>query len=688
MPPLHLLLSLFAAPLPQDLPVDAPVETVTERVWHLGNDPTPEWPEAPTEPDGQRIELVFESEALAGEGLLIAQQRHVNNPWHLSLNGVALGSLETGDALRDVTYELPAGTLVDGPNTLVLEGDVPTDDITFGRLRLVRAGWRELLDLREVTVLVREGEPGEAGTDEGLPARITVVRAGDGGLQRIFHGESLHTAVREGVIYTATGTATFELPAGRYEVYAARGTEWSMARTALELGGEDPGPVLVPLGLVRELDTTGFVACDTHVHTLTHSGHGDSSVEERLVTLAGEGVELAIATDHNHNTDYAPLQREMELEPWFTPVVGNEVTTPIGHLNAFPLDPDDPVPPYELHDIVTIVDGIRLAGAEAVILNHPRWPSHTDSPHGHLHLDHASGDWVGSWACPFDALELINSQTEEPEPLLLFRDWFALLNRGERLTAVGSSDSHTVGGVVGAGRTYLMVDDSDVAAIDVSAAAAALREGRSSISMGIVVDARLPEEEGGGSILGTVQPPRQTELVVQAPSWVTPWRMRLFANGQELAVVELEDQDPARGFQAVVRPSFDWAWPWHDFHMVAIVEGDGVEGPFWPQLNDYTLAATNPVWFDVDGDGVWRSPDETAAAIAAEVGLEEAALREAVQTVDDAVAVQLLKLARTEHRARTEDRVRVERLLDELADGRPGVEAWVERSGAGEGDRK
>ena len=72
----------------------------------------------------------------------------MNNPWHLSLNGVALGSLETGDALRDVTYELPAGTLVDGPNTLVLEGDVPTDDITFGRLRLVRAGWRELLDFQ------------------------------------------------------------------------------------------------------------------------------------------------------------------------------------------------------------------------------------------------------------------------------------------------------------------------------------------------------------------------------------------------------------------------------------------------------------------------------------------------------------------------------------------------------------
>ena len=62
-------------------------------------------------------------------------------------------------------------------------------------------------------------------------------------------------------------------------------------------------------------------------------------------------------------------------------------------------------------------------------------------------------------------MELINSQTEEQEPMLLFRDWFALLNRGESVYAVGSSDSHTVGGVVGQGRTYVVSSSDDPAAL-------------------------------------------------------------------------------------------------------------------------------------------------------------------------------------------------------------------------------
>mgnify|MGYP001602924364 CR=1 FL=1 len=44
---------------------------------------------------------------------------------------------------------------------------------------------------------------------------------------------------------------------------------------------------------------------------------------------------------------------------------------------------------------------------------------------------------------------MINATTEEPTPMLLFRDWFALLNNGVRIFAVGSSDSHTVGEPVG-----------------------------------------------------------------------------------------------------------------------------------------------------------------------------------------------------------------------------------------------
>ena len=50
---------------------------------------------------------------------------------------------------------------------------------------------------------------------------------------------------------------------------------------------------------------------------------------------------------------------------------------------------------------------------------------------------------------------------EERVPPLV-NDWMALLNRGYRVTPVGSSDSHDVGRhFVGQGRTYIRCDDSD-----------------------------------------------------------------------------------------------------------------------------------------------------------------------------------------------------------------------------------
>ena len=72
-----------------------------------------------------------------------------------------------------------------------------------------------------------------------------------------------------------------------------------------------------------------MVACDTHVHTFTYSGHGDATLNERLVTVAGEGIELPIATDHNLHINYAPLVNQLGLNKYYTPVIGNEVTTKI-----------------------------------------------------------------------------------------------------------------------------------------------------------------------------------------------------------------------------------------------------------------------------------------------------------------------------------------------------------------------
>lgn len=579
-----------------------PERTLDERYHHLGNDRSKDWPEASVEPEGTRLDVRFESRANAGEWTLFVEQRSVDNVWRLKANGVEIAQLKAGPALVTRSYPLPAGALVAGENVLSFEPDEPNDDVVLGRVRLVEQSLRELHRSRPVRVRVRDAQ-----NRSPLPARITAVDA-QGKPALILYGERPQTAVREGVIYVPDDGASFELPIGTYSVYATRGPEWSVATQTLTLA--EGGSTELEFELRREVDTRGFVAADTHIHTLQFSGHGDASADERQVTLAGEGVELAVATDHNHNTDYAPYQRSLGFSRHFTAVVGNEVTTDVGHFNGFPLKAGDALPDHKLSNYVQIVAGIRAKGAKVVILNHPRWPSHEDSPFGNHHLDPLLGRFDPPLELTVDATEMINATTEEREPMLLFRDWFALLNRGVRIFAVGSSDSHTVGEPVGQGRTYVSSSTDDPAQINVDAACEAIKNGRTSIGMGIFATIEVDGRWRMGDTATPTDPDRwlPIELRVRAPSWVTPRKARLFVEGDLLAE---QDVPHSSGAPTDVALRFELPFPTHDTWVVCVVTGDNVDGPYWPLLNPYTLAATNPVFLDVDGDG-WSCAREIA----------------------------------------------------------------------------
>ena len=146
----------------------------------------------------------------------------------------------------------------------------------------------------------------DEGTPNHLPSRITVIDS-NGSLQTLAVESSErqqtewtdNKAVRPGIVYSR-GTVKIGLPAGRYTIFAGRGFEYSLAQTEVTLGAGETARR--SLAIRREVPTEGYVACDTHVHTLTHSGHGDATIEERMLTLAGEGIELPIATDHNQKT--------------------------------------------------------------------------------------------------------------------------------------------------------------------------------------------------------------------------------------------------------------------------------------------------------------------------------------------------------------------------------------------------
>jgi hypothetical protein len=655
-----------------------------ERMHHLGDDRAPDWKEAPAEPEPSPLVVTFQSRANDREWMLEATARDVDDDWVLELNGRRLGLLKRRDReLGTTRFVVPAGAVADGRNVLTVTGRDPNEDITVGRFRLIERSLREVARLGRIEVTVRDAADGSP-----LPARVTVTDE-TGRLVDLYYAEARSTAVRPGITYTSDGAAAIEIPEGRYQVFASRGMEWSFARAEVAVAPGSRQPL--SFSLAREVDTTGWIAADTHVHTLTYSGHGDSSVEERVVTLAGEGVELAVATDHNHQTDYRPVQEKLELTRWFTPVVGNEVTSDNGHMNAFPLPPGKDVPPFKVDDWATLVEGIRAKGAKVVILNHPRWPEKGKDPLTIFGFDERSGERRAPQRFTFDCLELVNSDAPTQPWERVLPAWYALLDRGEVFTGVGASDSHHVGVIVGQGRTYVPSATDDPARIDVEDACRQFRERRVTVSLGmlatIAVDGRGMGETvraNGGEVTARVE--------VRHPSWVSPERVDLVVNGTVAASAPLAPgagSDPNRQ-----RLDVSVKLPPHDAWLVAVATGGKVTAPFWAMAQPRAVAITNPIFLDRDGEPGWQSPRATAERIVAAIRMdgpndpESVAGRLAERLsaelthADDAVAIQALELARDELRRGAQSR------LEELADAAGAERASLREWSKAQQDRR
>jgi hypothetical protein len=455
----------------------------------------------------------------------------------------------------------------------------------------------------EVHVTESNGQP--------VPCRITIVDK-NGTLAPLVAAPGEVLAVRPGVVYTGSGAARIGLRSGRYTVYASRGFEYGMASRQVDVGAHANVPV--SFEIAREVPTPGLVSCDTHIHTLTLSGHGDSTLDERMLTIAGENVELPIATEHNLHADYADAANRTGMAQFFTPVRGNEVTTSVGHFNIFPVEPGAPVPNWKLTDWPEIMKAIRATpGVQVMVLNHPRSLHTKFIPFGPENFNAETGESKGRIEISFDGLEAVNSGAQQTDYMLVFRDWFALLNRGVRVTAVGASDSHDVSRfIVGQARTYIAAPDEDPSRINITAACKSLLAGRAYVSMGLLPLVTVDERFTVGDLATNLSDQVRVRVKVLGPSWVRAEKVELFANGTKIQEAMI---DSARATVAGEKADITWTIPRpaQDTHLVAIVTGPAVTAPFWAMSRPYqpvspkwkgrAIGATNPVWLDADGNG-------------------------------------------------------------------------------------
>lgn len=582
---------------------------LSTKTLHLGTPGKPEWERFSRDTAlGQSLELAFPSVANTHEATLLIRQDDVKADWAVEINGRKVGTLFLMEADLWHTLSIPAGVLHDGTNLLRIAAR-QADDILLKGIYLSPISRTNLLAQARVHVAIREH-------GKGVPCRITIVDE-NGALTPIAALPGQHVAVRPGVVYTADGAAELGLLPGKYTVYATRGPEYSLAKKALILrGGADAG---IDLSLKREVPTQGWAACDTHIHTLELSRHGDATLDERMLTLAGEGIELPVATEHNQHANYEAAAERTGTRKYFTPIPGNEVTTPKGHFNIFPVDRGAAVPDWKIEDWPALMKNLRRTpGVQVIVLNHPYNIHENFQPFAATNFVVETGENLRGFDFEFDAIELVNSGAMQSDWMRPYRAWFGLLNRGYRIFGVGSSDSHDVSRyIVGQGRTYIQCEDANPAAISISEVCKSLRAGRAGVSLGLFAKIEVNRRYGPGEVVSASGNRIRVRVEVLGPSWISATNLTLYANGTVLKSATISSSKAGKGGTKAV---FNWDFPrpQRDTWLVAVATGPGVTGPWWATAKPYqpastrwdpiVIASTNPVWLDVDGDGKFTPP--------------------------------------------------------------------------------
>ncbi|MCL4524602.1 MAG: CehA/McbA family metallohydrolase [Acidobacteria bacterium] len=429
-------------------------------------------------------------------------------------------------------------------------------------------------------------------------------------------------------VFTATGTGEFSVPPGRYRVAATHGLAYSVAWGDVTVSGRAASPLR--LTLRREVSTPGWFTADFHVHA-SPSDDSTVSLADRVTSLVAEGIQVVASADHNIISDYSSTIRTLGLTSKLFSLAGNELTTvEWGHFNVFPLlyRPQHRwggamdvrgKNPETLFAEARALDG----GRDKVIeINHPRWPYQRHAYFDNVQLD--VGDLEGSrargFSLNFDALEIMNGLWSgegyfATETIL--KDWFALLNRGYRFTAVGNSDSHTVvTQEVGYPRNYVFLGEATTirglnqpAARKTSeqAVVQAIKRHRVVVSNGPFVSFKAGGESRIGDIL-SIPPSKgavKLEIHAQWPQWMGPMdTLQVFVNGKELKAIPLSGINSPANLTVEFSPDAD-TW------VVVTVRGSRPMDPVlptWKGRANTPFAITNPIWIDWDGNGTFDPP--------------------------------------------------------------------------------
>lgn len=415
------------------------------------------------------------------------------------------------------------------------------------------------------------------------------------------------------------------VPPGSYKLIISRGPEYD----ALEMEHTlQQGEIVFVRGTLRRVvQSRGWVSADLHSHT-TESGDNTTSIANRLISHAAEGVEFIPATDHNRLVDWQPTLDQLGLARFLTTCVGLESTGQGPHFNAFPLKPrpytqDNGAPPWhpDPRETARLLHEWDGHSDKLVQLNHPDL--------GMLFNDadsdgQADGGFEGL-AALCEAVELYQPDILDVHPYLeggadpnsrIFH-WLQFLNQGHRYTAVANSDAHQVFHQAGYPRNYVKSSTDDAGKIDPQEMVREIQAGHVVMTNGPFLEASCGDKLPGDTLTGKMV---ELHVRVQCPNWFDVDRVQVLVNGRidERYNVTREKRPEAFHHSTI---QFDETFQIEleaDAHLIVVAVGERssiglVGGP--ARQNQRPVAITNPFFVDVDGDGFEPNGDTLGAPL-------------------------------------------------------------------------
>ncbi len=404
-------------------------------------------------------------------------------------------------------------------------------------------------------------------------------------------------------VFHSDGTDRIELPAGLVTLDVVKGFEFAPARVEVEVVAGQTREVRVSLSRLASLAADGWYSGSTGAHL--HGG-GPLRYDPRHLLFQADAEDVAVVNDAVAHQD--PRVTAADLFAWGRPahalstagrllIFGQEYRPPFhGHVAVF--GSSQPMP--ELFPVTIGYEDApppTLAPSNTAVLRAAKARGGLTS---YVHAFAGEGDpmqaglGLGKAFLVDAALGLADTIEWASASRGAFVPWYAALNNGLRVTAIGGEDTISnlhIMRLLGCVRTYAQAGRD---ALSADSWWKAVKAGRTFVTtgplVGLTVNGRGPGDDvrldaGGDS--------------VEVAGWVrsiTPLqRVVLVANGEEIAEIPLDaDRRSARFTRTLPVARSGW------MHLRA----EGAPADRFPLDAAYAQAFTNPVWLMVAGQPV------------------------------------------------------------------------------------